>query len=116
MLLPFYDVFDEQRYFAPATQQEVVKIGNEVVALTICEDAWNDKGYWKQRLYTVDPVEEQVRQRRDADSEHLVLTLLAGEAGAARGRCSAAAARHHRLPILMVNQAGGNDSLIFDGT
>ncbi|MDQ1693847.1 MAG: hypothetical protein QOH85_1382, partial [Acidobacteriaceae bacterium] len=62
MLLPYYDVFDEQRYFAPGEQQEVVRIGNERVALTICEDAWNDKGYWKQRLYKVDTVEEQVRQ------------------------------------------------------
>jgi NAD+ synthase (glutamine-hydrolysing) len=115
MLLPYYDVFDEQRYFAPAEQQEVVKIGNERVALTICEDAWNDKGYWKQRLYKVDPVEEQVRQ-----GATMILNISASPfwQGKREQRCEmlAAAARHHKLPILMVNQVGGNDSLIFDGT
>ena len=85
MLLPFYDVFDEQRYFAPAERQDVTKIGTSAVALTICEDAWNDKGYWKQRLYTNDPVEEQVRQGAHADPEYLVVAVLAGQARAARG-------------------------------
>jgi NAD+ synthase (glutamine-hydrolysing) len=115
MLLPFYDVFDEQRYFAPAERQDVVKIGNERVALTVCEDAWNDKGYWKQRLYTTDPVEEQVRQ-----GATLILNISSSPFWQGkreqRAEMLAAAARHHRLPILMVNQAGGNDSLIFDGT
>jgi NAD+ synthase (glutamine-hydrolysing) len=115
MLLPYYDVFDEQRYFAPGEQQEVVRIGNERVALTICEDAWNDKGYWKQRLYKVDPVEEQVRQ-----GATMILNISASPfwQGKREQRCEmlAAAARHHKLPILMVNQVGGNDSLIFDGT
>jgi NAD+ synthetase len=115
MLLPFYDVFDEQRYFAPAERQDVIKIGNERVALTICEDAWNDKGYWKQRLYTTDPVEEQVRQ-----GATLILNISSSPFWQGkreqRSEMLAAAARHHKLPILMVNQAGGNDSLIFDGT
>jgi NAD+ synthase (glutamine-hydrolysing) len=115
MLLPYYDVFDEQRYFAPAEQQEIVRIGNERVALTICEDAWNDKGYWKQRLYKLDPVEEQVRQ-----GATMILNISASPfwQGKREQRCEmlAAAARHHKLPILMVNQVGGNDSLIFDGT
>jgi NAD+ synthetase len=115
MLLPYYDVFDEQRYFAPAECQDVVKIANERVALTICEDAWNDKGYWKQRLYTVDPVDEQVRQ-----GATLILNISSSPFWQGkreqRAEMLAAAARHHRLPILMVNQTGGNDSLIFDGT
>ena len=114
-LLPYYDVFDEQRYFAPAEQQEVVKIGAETVAITICEDAWNDKGYWKQRIYSVDPVEEQVRQ-----GASLILNISASPFWQGkreqREEMLAAAARHHRLPIVMVNQVGGNDSLIFDGT
>jgi NAD+ synthase (glutamine-hydrolysing) len=115
MLLPYYDVFDEQRYFAPAERQEVVKIANERVALTICEDAWNDKGYWKQRLYTTDPVEEQVRQ-----GATLILNISSSPFWQGkreqRAEMLAAAARHHRLPVLMVNQTGGNDSMIFDGT
>jgi len=56
-LLPFYDVFDEQRYFAPAASQSLHCLGGERMALTICEDAWNDKLFWSSRLYPVDPVE-----------------------------------------------------------
>ena len=114
-LLPYYDVFDEQRYFAPAEEQQVVKIGAETVALPICEEARNDKGYWKQRLYSVDPVEEQVRQ-----GASLILNISASPFWQGkreqRAEMLAAAARHYRLPIVMANQAGGNDSLIFDGT
>jgi len=61
-LLPFYDVFDEQRYFAPSRSQLVVELDGVRLAITICEDAWNDKNFWQQRLYTVDPVEELMRQ------------------------------------------------------
>ena len=49
MLLPFYDVFDEQRYFEPAASQSLVAFRGEVLAITVCEDAWNDKGFWPDR-------------------------------------------------------------------
>ena len=62
-LLPFYDVFDEQRYFAPSRPQQVVELDGLRLAITICEDAWNDKNFWPRRLYTVDPVEELMRQQ-----------------------------------------------------
>ena len=55
-LLPFYDVFDEQRYFSPAKQQQVVELDGVRLAITICEDAWNDKNFWPRRLYPVDPM------------------------------------------------------------
>ena len=58
MLLPTYDVFDEARYFEPATKQSPLALGNAISALTICEDAWNDKQYWERRRYSRDPVEE----------------------------------------------------------
>ena len=61
MLLPTYDVFDEDRYFAPARTQEVFGFNGSKLALTICEDAWNDKHFWQKRLYNVDPVEELVK-------------------------------------------------------
>jgi len=61
-LLPFYDVFDEQRYFAPARQQQVVELDGVRLAITICEDAWNDKHFWPRRLYSIDPMEELMRQ------------------------------------------------------
>ena len=58
MLLPTYDVFDEARHFVPAESQSVCEIGGRQAALTICEDAWNDKEFWQHRLYQRDPVEE----------------------------------------------------------
>src|SRR5258708_6946652 len=62
MLLPFYDVFDEQRYFEPATSQALTCVDGQPLAITICEDAWNDKGFWPRQMYPVDPVDELMRQ------------------------------------------------------
>ena len=61
-LLPFYDVFDEQRYFSPSEPQKVIELEGVRLAITICEDAWNDKNFWPRRLYSVDPMEELMRQ------------------------------------------------------
>src|ERR1035441_4798669 len=61
MLLPTYDVFDEMRNFAPAKSQRLFNMSGKQFALTICEDAWNDKRFWDRQLYGVDPVEELVR-------------------------------------------------------
>ena len=58
LLLPTYDVFDEARYFVPGDQGQLFEIEGRDVALTICEDAWNDRTFWKHRLYKRDPVEE----------------------------------------------------------
>ena len=115
MLLPFYDVFDEQRYFAPATQQRVCHLDGQAVALTICEDAWNDKSFWENRLYTLDPVEELMKQ-----GASLILNISASpwwhdKRELRREMLAAIAVRHH-APVVMVNQIGGNDSLVFDGS
>lgn len=115
MLLPFYDVFDEQRYFAPAHHQRLFALGGEQVALTICEDAWNDKSFWENRLYSIDPVEELLHA-----GGSVVLNISASPYW--RGKLKtrremlAAIARRHAKPVLMVNQVGGNDSLVFDGS
>jgi len=115
MLLPFYDVFDEQRYFASAHKQRLFSLGGEHVALTICEDAWNDKSFWENRLYSVDPVEELMR-----GGGSLVLNISASPywrgKRETRREMLAAIARRHGKPVLMVNQVGGNDSLVFDGS
>ncbi len=115
MLLPFYDVFDEQRYFAPAEKQRLFCLNGEDVALTICEDAWNDKSFWENRLYAVDPVEELMRA-----GGSIVLNISASpywrDKRETRRQMLAAIARRHRAPVLMVNQVGGNDSLVFDGS
>lgn len=114
-LLPYYDVFDEQRYFAPAATQTVHAFGAERIAVTICEDAWNDKNFWPQCLYPVDPVETLMHQ-----GATLILNLSASPYYRGKRKMRrdmlAAIARRHQVPVAMVNQVGGNDSLIFDGS
>jgi NAD+ synthase/NAD+ synthase (glutamine-hydrolysing) len=115
MLLPYYDVFDEQRYFAPAAGQRICHLDGRPVALTICEDAWNDKSFWENRLYTVDPVEELMKQ-----GASLILNISASpwwhDKRALRKDMLAAIAKRRHAPVVMVNQVGGDDSLVFDGS
>jgi len=125
MLLPFYDIFDEQRYFEPAKHQTLTVLNGQPLAITICEDAWNDKGFWSRRLYPVDPVDELMRQWRalpDPLAVHprLVLNISAspfwcGKPQLRRKMLSVLARRHNAI-VAMVNQVGGNDSLVFDGS
>jgi NAD+ synthase (glutamine-hydrolysing) len=125
MLLPFYDVFDEQRYFEPAAQQSIAIVGGQPLAITICEDAWNDKGFWPRRMYAVDPVDELMRQWAtlpDPIAVHprIILNLSASPFWRGkrdlRRKMLSAIARHHAAYVVMVNQVGGNDSLVFDGS
>jgi len=115
MLLPTYDVFDEMRNFAPASAQALFPFCGKQMALTICEDAWNDKHFWNRRLYTFDPVEALL----DAGGTFL-LNISASPFWMGkrelRRRMLASIARNHNVPVVMVNQAGGNDSLVFDGS
>ncbi|HET7104174.1 MAG TPA: NAD+ synthase [Terracidiphilus sp.] len=114
-LLPFYDVFDEQRYFQPAASQKVAELDGVRLAITICEDAWNDKNFWPRRLYTVDPLEELMRQHPDLHI-NLSSSPFWHSKREMRREMLAAIARRDRVPVLMCNQVGGNDSLVFDGT
>ena len=119
-LLPFYDVFDEQRYFEPAASQSLAALDGEVLAITICEDAWNDKEYWRDRFYTVDPVEDLMAQRtQDGRKADFILNLSASPfwqgKQSVRREILAVLARRHAVPVAMANQVGGNDSLLFDG-
>jgi NAD+ synthase (glutamine-hydrolysing) len=115
MLLPTYDVFDEMRNFAPAKKQELFPFCGKRMALTICEDAWNDKQFWIKRLYTVDPVEALIRE-----GGNVVLNISASPFWIGKRELRhdmlASIARQHKVPVAMVNQIGGNDSLIFDGS
>jgi NAD+ synthetase len=114
-LLPFYDVFDEQRYFSPSKPQQVVELDGVRLAVTICEDAWNDKNFWPRRLYKNDPMEELMRQQ---PAVHINLSSSPFWHGkrALRRQMLAAIARRDGVPVLLCNQVGGNDSLIFDGS
>jgi NAD+ synthase/NAD+ synthase (glutamine-hydrolysing) len=115
MLLPTYDVFDEMRNFAPATSQHLFNFCGKQMALTICEDAWNDKRFWNRRLYGIDPVEELVRAGGD-----FVLNISASPFWLGKRELRhdmlAAIAKNQNVPVAMVNQVGGNDSLVFDGS
>ncbi len=123
MLLPFYDVFDEQRYFEPAKEQSLTLVKGKPVAITICEDAWNDKMFWPRQNYPLDPVEELMRQwgtlPQTMDGERLILNISASPywhgKPDTRRRMIGALAKRHRAAVVMVNQVGANDSLIFDG-
>ena len=114
-LLPFYDVFDEQRYFSPSGPQKVIDFEGLRLAVSICEDAWNDKNFWRRRLYTIDPMEELMRQ-----SPALHINLSSSpfwhNKRAVRREMLSAIARRDGIPVLMCNQVGGDDSLIFDGS
>ena len=114
-LLPTYDVFDEARYFVPARKLRVWRYRQSRIGLTICEDAWNDKQFWERSRYSRDPVEELADQGID-----LLLNISASpyHMGKRRFRVDMlrAAAARHRVPAVLVNQVGGNDQLVFDGS
>ena len=114
-LLPTYDVFDEMRNFAPADRQQLFTHNEQPVALTICEDAWNDKHFWDRRLYGVDPVEDLITA-----GGKVLLNISASpfylEKRELRRNMLSTIARNYGVPVAMVNQIGGNDSLVFDGS
>ncbi|HEY1984805.1 MAG TPA: NAD+ synthase [Terracidiphilus sp.] len=114
-LLPFYDVFDEQRYFSPARSQQVIELDGVRLAITICEDAWNDKNFWPRRLYSIDPMEELMRQK-PAVHINLSSSPFWHSKRETRRQMLGAIARRDGIPVLLSNQVGGNDSLIFDGS
>lgn len=115
MLLPTYDVFDELRYFDPASSQKVFPYCDKQFALTICEDAWNDKHFWHRRLYRVDPVDELLHA-----GANLVLNISASPFHVGkrelRYNMLRTIACDNKVPVVFVNQVGGNDSLVFDGS
>jgi NAD+ synthase/NAD+ synthase (glutamine-hydrolysing) len=115
MLLPTYDVFDEARYFMPGQIQKPWSLDGRSVAVTICEDAWNDKQYWERRLYQRDPVEELI-----SAGGNILISINASpyhmNKRGLRRQIFASTAQRHGVPVVYVNQVGGNDSLVFDGS
>ena len=114
-LLPFYDVFDESRYFEPGERVGLYELHGFKLAVTICEDVWNDKHFWKKQLYTRDPVEECVRA-----GANLLLNMASSpfstEKIGLRYDMLKAIAQTRHMPVVYVNQVGGNDQLVFDGS
>jgi len=114
-LLPTYDVFDEWRYFEPATTIAPVPFRGRSLGVSICEDIWNDGDFWPRRLYRDDPIEKLVQAGAD-----LIINIAASpftvEKRHLRPRMLASVARHWQRPLVFVNQVGGQDDLVFDGS
>ena len=113
-LLPTYDVFDEDRYFEPAHGPQVLEWNGRRLGISICEDVWNDRDFWKRRRYHEDPIEVLAQTGVDAILNLSASPFTAGKQEL-RERMLGQMARRHRLPLAYVNQVGGNDDLIFDG-
>ncbi|MEZ4749551.1 MAG: NAD+ synthase [Bdellovibrionota bacterium] len=112
-LLPYYDVFDEPRYFEPGSSPTIVEIKKKKIGLAICEDVWNETGFLN-RLYGTHPM---------ADLEKAGLDLLVVPSASpfhllkhqARERLLLHVSQRLRAPVAFCNQVGGNDELLFDG-
>jgi NAD+ synthase (glutamine-hydrolysing) len=113
-LLPTYDVFDEDRYFEPFHGPQVLDLGGRRLGISICEDIWNDRDFWKRRRYHHDPIEELVRAGADTIINLSASPFVAGK-HQKREEMLSNSARRHQVAVLYVNQSGGNDDLVFDG-
>jgi NAD+ synthase (glutamine-hydrolysing) len=113
-LLPTYDVFDEDRYFEPASQVVPLEFDGHKMAVTICEDIWNDEDFWPDRLYRRDPIKEAISL-----GAKMILNISASpwSVGKENVRLEMLrrVARDEKLPLAQVNLVGANDELIFDG-
>jgi NAD+ synthase (glutamine-hydrolysing) len=113
-LLPTYDVFDENRYFAPGREANYFTINNLKIGLTVCEDLWNDEDFWGKRSYVVNPIAELAEHQID-----LSINLSASPYSLGKQQVRSAMLKHtatkYDRPVLYVNQVGANDDLIFDG-
>jgi NAD+ synthetase len=115
MLLPTYDVFDELRYFEPGKEVHLVEIAGKRVGVSICEDFWFDDEVFGQKMYCSNPVDDLARQGAE-----VLLNISASpfNAGKRRARWEifSKIATRYDVPLIYVNQVGGNDELLFDGS
>jgi NAD+ synthase (glutamine-hydrolysing) len=119
-LLPEYDVFDDPRYFEPDENPDgIVEISTRDgklhhIGVVVCEDFWNDKTFWKDRLYDNDPTDIVIQRGAE-----IIVAINASpyNKGKIKLRCDMVAhrAKLARVPIVFVNLIGGNDGIIFDG-
>lgn len=113
-LLPSYDVFDEDRYFEQEKNAQVLNLNGKRIGISICEDLWNDKDFWGDSRYHIDPINRLVKEKVD-----LIVNLSASPFTLykqdLREKMIASSAKKYSIPIVYVNQVGGNDHLVFDG-
>ena len=113
-LLPTYDVFDEDRYFEPATGAQILDWHGRRLGVSICEDVWNDRNFWQRRRYQRDPIEALAAAGAEAILNLSASPFWVGKQLLRQDMLSHMA-RRHGLPLVIVNQVGGNDDLLFDG-
>ena len=115
-LLPEYDVFDDPRWFEPSdgSHRRLFEVNGVKLGVVVCEDFWNDKTFWKERLYESDPTDEVIAMGAD-----IIVSINASpyNKGKIKLRCDMVAhrAKLQKKPIVFVNLVGGNDGIIFDG-
>ncbi|HVF49965.1 MAG TPA: NAD+ synthase [Pyrinomonadaceae bacterium] len=113
-LLPEYDVFDDPRYFESASERRLFEIGEQRIGVAVCEDMWNDKTFWRERLYAHDPADDLIEM-----GASVLISINASPFGKSKmgQRCSMVTHRSRLagVPVVFVNLVGGNDGIIFDG-
>jgi len=111
-LLPTYDIFDEYRYFEPATEFKTIEFKGKRIALSICEDIWNVGN--ENPLYTICPLDEMMHEKPD-----FILNLSASPFDYAHAETRIQIAKvnveRYKIPMFYANQVGGQTDVIFDG-
>ncbi|MGB9679862.1 MAG: NAD+ synthase [Thermoanaerobacteraceae bacterium] len=114
-LLPNYDVFDEIRYFSGSDVRKVFEFKGLKIAVNICEDIWNDKIFWDKPYYTINVLDEQFKLNPDIFINISASPYTYGKYSMRVKMIKNITEKYH-LPFIYVNQVGGNDELIFDGS
>ncbi|HHJ10479.1 MAG TPA: NAD+ synthase [Bacteroidetes bacterium] len=117
-LLPTYDIFDEYRHFEPNTDVHVIVVGGKKIALTICEDLWDEQPiemeYGKSRLYTFSPMKELAKSKPDLIINIAASPFAYNRIGVKR-EIITKKAKDYGIPVFFVNQVGAQTELIFEG-
>jgi NAD+ synthase (glutamine-hydrolysing) len=113
-LLPTYDVFDEDRYFEPATENTPVPFNGTLIGLTICEDVWNDEDFWRDRRYRRNPAVDLAEAGATVILNASASPWVLGKNRVRREMLANLAAKM-KCPVAYCNLVGGNDELVFDG-
>jgi NAD+ synthase (glutamine-hydrolysing) len=113
-LLPTYDVFDEDRYFEPATENAPAELNGRKLGLTICEDVWNDEDFWDERRYRRNPAVELAAAGAAILCNNSASPWHLGK-NETRYQMLSQLALKTSTPVLYCNLVGGNDELVFDG-
>jgi NAD+ synthase (glutamine-hydrolysing) len=113
-LLPTYDVFDETRYFEPGSECTPYSYKNHRIGLAVCEDIWNDREFFMKPRYPIDPVERMVNEGANLIINVAASPFYVGKRGFKRDMFLNIV-KKYEVPLVYVNQVGGNDSVLFDG-